>query len=626
MSPSANNEGFSTHVNGHINGVEGDVENAVIVGAGPAGLMLGANLARYGIKSRIVDDRDDKTSTGRADGLQPKTIETFKQLRLADSLLQKGVKIYDICFWNSTSTQPLHRTRREVHYPSELDVKDPFILLVHQGMVEDIFIEDMKDRGIEVTRSSPFQCYEATQDPEAPIEAICKDNKTGSSISFKTKYLVGCDGAHSNVRKSIAGAQMVGESSNSKWGVLDGVIETDFPDLWSKVVIHSETEGTVLCIPRERNMTRLYIELDRNLQDSVPTEATQDFVMNQARKIMAPFSVEWSSVEWFSVYKVGQRVASTFSAENDRVFITGDAGHTHSPKAAQGMNTSMHDTFNLAWKLNLAIRGLATPDLLSTYQHERRKIAQDLINFDFEHAAAFSDGDSKALADNFATNVGFISGVGVKYAANVLNHPETLPRGALRAGELMAPAQVTRYIDANPVDVQLDIPVLGQFRVYFFVPDVHVARKFLDSVCNYISSPNSILGRATAAAAKSYAQLNLPPVESDNFIQPGRYTAASHLFTFATVTGMQKSSVEITDLPALLQKSRWTFYLDDLRDQKTGKSFTEKWLGPVEADEVAIVNIRPDGYVGSIGRFNGKGDGADASQWLDSYYGGILKA
>ena len=99
----------------------------------------------------------------------------------------------------------------------------------------------------------------------------------------------------------------------------------------------------------------------------------------------------------------------------------------------------MHDTFNLAWKLNLTIRGLATPDLLSTYQHERRKIAQDLINFDFEHAAAFADGDSKALADNFATNVGFISGVGVKYAANVLNYPEKAPRGALRAGELMPP-------------------------------------------------------------------------------------------------------------------------------------------------------------------------------------------
>ncbi|EXJ81516.1 hypothetical protein A1O1_07580 [Capronia coronata CBS 617.96] len=625
MSPGVNDEGFDVDMNGHdVHGNNGTVEDVVIVGAGPAGLMMGSNLARYGIKAKIVDDRDDKTSTGRADGLQPKTIETFRQLRLADSLLQKGVKIYDICFWSSTATESLHRTGREIHYPEQVDVKDPFILLVHQGMVEDIFIEDMKERGIEVARSSPFIRYVTDDLPGAPIDAICHNNKTGCNVSIKTKYLIGCDGAHSNVRKSIPGAQMVGESSNSKWGVIDGVIETDFPDLWSKVVIHSETAGTVLCIPRERNMTRLYIELDRSLDDSVPAQATQEYVIKQAQEIMSPFSVTWTSVEWFSVYKVGQRVASTFTDERERVFITGDAGHTHSPKAAQGMNTSMHDTFNLSWKLNLAIRGLSTPSLISTYQHERRKIAQDLINFDFEHAAAFSEGDSKALADNFATNVGFISGVGVYYAPNVLNLPEKVPKGVIRAGELMPPAPVSRYIDANPVDIQLDIPMLGQFRVYFFVPDIRLSSGFLNAVCSHISSTKSIMGRATIAATKSYANMTPCVVEADDFIQPARYTAASQLFTFATVTGMDKPTVEISDLPNLLQKSRWTFYLDDLKDGKTGLSCTDKWLGGVSPQEIAIVNVRPDGYVGSIGRFGNKAD-AEACSWLDSYYGGFLK-
>jgi hypothetical protein len=190
----------------------------------------------------------------------------------------------------------------------------------------------------------------------------------------------------------------------------------------------------------------------------------------------------------------------------------------------------------------------------------------------------------------------------------------------------MPPAQATRYIDANPVDVQLDIPMLGQFRMFFFVPDIHSAKTFLNAVCSHISSSESILGRATAAAAKSYAQLNLPSVEADHFIQPGRYTATSHLFTLATVTTMQKSTVEITDLPSSLQKSRWTFYMDDLKDQKTGKSCTEKWLGEVGRGEVALVNVRPDGYIGSVGRFDGTSDGAAASQWLDTYYGGFLKA
>lgn len=118
MSPGASNEGFSVD-GGPLPTNDFDTEAVTIVGAGPAGLMLGyapsivpqllwetrdtnngsSNLSMYGIKAKIIDDRDDKTSTGRADGLQPKTIETFRQLRLADTLLRKGVKIYDICFW-----------------------------------------------------------------------------------------------------------------------------------------------------------------------------------------------------------------------------------------------------------------------------------------------------------------------------------------------------------------------------------------------------------------------------------------------------------------------------------------------------------------------------------------------
>ncbi|KAL3426087.1 FAD binding domain-containing protein [Phlyctema vagabunda] len=617
MSPGANNEGFDANpVNGQ-NG-SGPVEDVVIAGAGPAGLMLASNLTRYGIRPTIVDDRSDKTSTGRADGLQPKTIETFKQLGLADSLLKKGVKVYDICFWNSTATTPLHRQRREVHYPPEVDVKEPFILLVHQGMIEDIFIDDLRERGVEVTRSSPFASYETIPDEVAPIQVTCGDTANGPTRSFKTKYLVGCDGARSMVRKSIPGAEMEGDSSRAPWGVLDGVIETDFPDLWSKVVIHSETHGTILCIPRERNMTRLYIELNPGMQDVLSSEsATQDFVMKRAQEIVAPFTLKWESVEWFSVYKVGQRVANRFTDEAERVFITGDAAHTHSPKAAQGMNVSMHDTYNLSWKLNLAIRGLATPALLSTYEAERRKIAQDLINFDYEHANAFAAGDSQALAANFATNIGFISGIGAKYAPNVLNIPSTLT-GGLQAGALLSPAKVTRYIDANPVDIQLDIPVLGQFRIYFFTTDPHASAVFLSTVSAHLASSDSVLGRASVAAAKSYALLNTPASETDLFVQPQRYMTVSRLFTPALVTTIAKSALELDSLPPVLRASRWTVYLDDLM------GCTDKWLGPVREGECVVLNVRPDGYVGALKGFT-DAQGPEACRWLDDYYGGFLR-
>jgi hypothetical protein len=287
------------------------------------------------------------------------------------------------------------------------------------------------------------------------------------------------------------------------------------------------------------------------------------------------------------------------------------------------MNVSMHDAFNLAWKLNLTIRGLAKSSLLSTYEQERRKIAQDLITFDYEHANAFSAGDPKALAENFAQNIRFISGVGAEYAENVLNKAEKVPRGGLRAGSLLSPAKVTRYIDANPVDLQLDIPMLGQFRVFFFTPNVKVAASFLGKVCEELISPRTVLGRVSAAAELSYAALPPPSTEMDEFVQPQRYTCVSKCFIYAIITTMPKKDVEIADLPPLLQESRWTFYLDDIM---TSPSCTEKWLGELGEHEVAIVNVRPDGYVGSIGRWNAlqEGAGDEAVSWLDAYYGDFL--
>jgi phenol 2-monooxygenase len=550
----------------------------------------------------------------------------------------------------------LHRTRREVHYPPEVDVKEPYILLVHQGMIEDIFIDDLRERGIEVTRSSPFVRYSPSSNLKAPIDIICNDAKIGGLKSLKAKYLVGCDGARSMVRASIPGVKMIGDSTRAPWGVLDGkissllivyeilmsssgVIETDFPDLWSKVVIHSEEKGTILCIPRERNMTRLYIELNPRMSDILSSEASsQEFVMKRAQEIVAPFKLTWKSIgkfqilstqviladlkEWFSVYKVGQRVANRFTDDRENVFITGDAAHTHSPKAAQGMNVSMHDTFNLSWKLNLAIRGLALPSLLSTYTHERRKIAEDLINFDFEHANAFAEGDSKALAANFAANVAFISGVGATYAPNVLNIESSNPGGCLRSGALLLPARVTRYIDANPVDLQLDIPMLGQFRMFFFARNLHSSLGFLSNISTYLKSTNSILGRASIAAANSYDILNTKVPESDEFVQPQRYSAVSKLFTPALITTMMKEELEIADLPSMFKDSCWTFYLDDVPNEK--QNCTDKWLGGVREGEVVIVNVRPDGYVGSIDRWNNS-QGVQACESLDAYYGGFLK-
>ncbi|OAX84310.1 hypothetical protein ACJ72_01308 [Emergomyces africanus] len=321
MEPRAGSEGFMDH-----DGLQSlpPTTTVVVVGAGPSGLMLASNLTRYGIKTTLLDDRPDKTSTGKADGMQPKTIETFKKFRLADDLLRKGVKVYDISFWESTADKPLQRTGRQIHYPDHVGASDPYILLAHQGMVEDVLIKDMEDRGVSVSRSSPFiECSRSAADGK--INVVYEDPATKAPRTIEADYLIGCDGAHSKVRPFIPEAKLIGEMTNASWGVLDGVIETDFPDLWSKVAVRTQHAGTILWIPRERNMTRLYVELSSKEGDRMDKSlATPEYVMSRAREAMAPYTLEWKSIEWFGNYVVSQRVANHFADAELQLFIAGD--------------------------------------------------------------------------------------------------------------------------------------------------------------------------------------------------------------------------------------------------------------------------------------------------------------
>ncbi|KAH7123020.1 FAD binding domain-containing protein [Dactylonectria macrodidyma] len=625
----------ATPVNGTANGVNGqhsvDKSDVCVVGAGPAGLMLGALVARFGLNVEILDERPDQTAVGRADGIQPKTIETFQMLRVGDELFRTGVKVHDICMWQSSGDKSLRRLGREVHYPpSIVDVLQPYILLCHQGMVEGVFVDDLRKSGFEVKRSHSFKTYSyQSANPQGALEISC-DVKDHGDKTVLADYLVGCDGARSLVRKAIPDTYAQGTPHNSVWGVLDGEIETDFPDLWSKTVVFSEEHGSILIIPRERNMTRFYIEMKTSVTSK---DLGEEYVKQQARLILAPYKVEWRSVEWFGNYQVAQRVAARFSDPQRRAFIAGDASHTHSPKAAQGMNTSMHDSWNLGWKLNLTSRGLVLDDvLLESYEEERKKIAHDLINFDFEHANEIAAGDAARLAENFRQNTRFISGIGVEYGLNKLNLAyEGDLKGAAKPGCNLPPAKVTRFMDASPVDIQLDIPMLGQFRVYAILGTaMGVAEtSFLAGLNNGLTSESSIVSRLSAAAAKSYKDKPRPRRSDDTYVRPERYTAVSELITYSLISSAEKKEFEIASLPPFLAKSGWTVYLDDVPNLDTqGRKCTDKWLGALDASEAAIVTVRPDGYVGAVKRWStsDSSSGEAAATWLDGYFGGFLKA
>ncbi len=239
----------------------------------------------------------------------------------------------------------------------------------------------------------------AAADPAAHAVTVHLERTDGAGTeTVKARYVVGCDGARSAVRSAI-GLALAGDSANQAWGVMDVLAVTDFPDIRLKALIQSDGEGSIVLIPREGgNLIRIYVELDKLKRDErvAARNITVDRLIAATERILRPYSFAVREVAWWSVYEIGQRLCPRFDdapaegARGPRIFIAGDACHTHSPKAGQGMNVSMQDAFNLGWKLASVLRGQAEPHLLRTYTEERQAVAAELIAFDREWAAMLS--------------------------------------------------------------------------------------------------------------------------------------------------------------------------------------------------------------------------------------------
>lgn len=186
-------------------------------------------------------------------------------------------------------------------------------------------------------------------DDTADLLAVSSLNvKANKEEVVKAKYMIGTDGAHSWTRKQL-GFDLVGEQTDFIWGVLDIVPITDFPDIRSRCAIHSASSGSIMVIPRENKLVRLYIQITTT--EKIGDQATRadrskvnpETILATANRILSPYTLSYRKLDWWTAYQIGQRVGNHFSA-HERVFLAGDAVHTHSPKAGQGMNVSMHDS------------------------------------------------------------------------------------------------------------------------------------------------------------------------------------------------------------------------------------------------------------------------------------------
>jgi phenol 2-monooxygenase len=269
---------------------------------------------------------------------------------------------------------------------------------------------------------------------------------------------------------------MIGDTSDTVWGVMDIYPLTTFPDIRRKCLIHSMS-GNLIIIPREGGqLVRFYIQLPAGTH---PKQITLQDLQGVARKIFAPYPMDFAGVFWWSAYSIGQRLADHFHKDH-RVFLTGDACHTHSPKAGQGMNVSLQDGYNIGWKLGSVLRGLSPVSVLHTYVTERSKTAADLIAFDRELAAMFSRKEKfeGEFSEYFIKSGRYMAGFTAKYEDSVVTSGGDSEQGVARrvtVGMRFPSAQLIRFCDCKAVQLLSAMKSDGRWRIVVFAGDVTVA-------------------------------------------------------------------------------------------------------------------------------------------------------
>src|SRR5438477_444329 len=445
--------------------------DVLIVGCGPTGLTLAAQLAAFSdIRTRIVEQKSSRLLVGQADGIACRTMEMFEAFGFADRVMKEAYWVNEFVFWKPDETRrgALVRSNRVQDVEDGLS-EFPHVVL-NQARVHDFYLDVMHNSP---TRLAPdysrrlLDLAIPSDAPDAPITVRLERLDPGHQGEVETvgaRFVVGCDGAHSVVRRSLELA-LRGDSANQAWGVMDVLAVTDFPDIRLKAAIQSAHDGSALIIPREGGyMFRIYIELDKLAENerAVSLNITPERLVAAARRILHPYSLDVKEIAWWSVYEIGQRLCDRFDDVPDhsaadvhpRVFIAGDACHTHSPKAGQGMNVSMQDGFNLGWKLAAVLRDRAAPELLHSYSAERQAIAGELIAFDREWAAllASSKGSDPAETQSYFVKHGrYTAGTATHYRPALLTGEGTwqdLAEG-LTIGTRFHSAPVIRVADAK---------------------------------------------------------------------------------------------------------------------------------------------------------------------------------
>ena len=581
--------------------------DVLIVGCGPAGLTLAAQLSAFAdIKTCIVEAKDGRLLRGQADGVACRTMEMFEAYGFSERVMKEACWINETTFWKPDDANSEHIVRSGRVQDVEDGLSEFPHVVLNQARVHDFYLDVMRKSPAALEPYYSRRLIDLTTDrghsPDTAFPVTVRLERLdpasqGQIETVKARYVVGCDGARSTVRKSI-GRALHGDSANHAWGVMDVLAVTDFPDVRFKCLIRSNHGGMII-IPREGGyLFRLYIEMGELGASERVAERniSADDLIAAARRILAPHSLDVKEIPWWSVYEIGQRLCDKFDDVPDtdvttrlpRVFIAGDACHTHSPKAGQGMNVSMQDGFNLGWKLAAVLRGRAAPNLLHTYSAERQAIAKELIEFDREWAAllASSKGSDPAETQSYFVKHGrYTAGTATRYRPSILTGEPTWQQLAigLPIGMRFHSAPVIRVADAKPLHLGHIVKADGRFRVFAFAGAGDTAGENfgIRALCGFLArSPESPVVKYTP-----------PSADIDAVIDVRAIFQQSH------------HDIAVSALPELLLPQKGRYGLRDYEktfsaDRTAGNDIFA--LRGIDRGRGCIVVVRPDQFVGHV--------------------------
>lgn len=580
-----------------------DEFDAIIVGAGPAGLVTAASLSAYpGVSFCLLEKRPGRLGIGQADGIQQRSVEMFQAFGFAGRLLEEAAHEGEVSFWSRGDgpDMTLERHRVVIDDPNRLS-EFPHVL-ANQARVLDYLTDFLGNAPNPIAPSYGRAVTGIEVDGgERPISVTIEDDAAAGpgGRRLRCRYLIGADGARSTVRRAV-GIEMRGTEAMHAWGVMDVLVETDFPDMRRKCAIQGGGDGNLLLIPREGGyLVRMYVDLGETAGDHAVRQTPVEDVIARTQHIMAPYTVEVRHVAWFSVYEVAHRVADDLAVPvagpdggeyHGGVFLLGDAGHTHSAKAGQGMNVSMQDGFNLGWKLGAVLTGRARPALLASYGSERLEVARDLIAFDREWSGLMSTQEEspEELADYYLRTWEFPAGLMTRYQDSAITDRSCDPAAATGypVGKRFHSAPVTRCSDAKPVYLGHQHAVDGRWRVYVFE-----AARGADADLSWT-------GRIGAAVARA---------------KPEAMSAVEDLCECLLVLRQKESVVDFDKIDGLFRPPVGRFRLRNWENVfcagESNDVFAERGI----SERGALVIVRPDQYVAGVYTL----DEADtAAAWL----------